>query len=423
MKPLSRRAFLRGSGVALALPFLDGMVPAVSAATKKAAVPRRLICVMQPLGMDHSQLYPKEAGRLETLSPYLEVLKEFRNDLTVFSGTSHPEVNDGHASEHSFLTGAPHPSRAGFRNSISLDQVVAERIGSQTRFPYIAMNIGGPSSLSWTRSGIAIPPDSKPSEVFARLFLNGSPEAVRAQVQKLSDGQSVMDAVLDQAKSMQNKLGPRDQQKLEQYFQSVREVEKQLISGQAWATKPKPEVKAPTPKDIVNPADLIGRTRLWLDLVHLAVQTDSSRVFTIHAGGNNGAQPPIPGVKHGWHGLSHTLSIPENRAEIRLIETEFFKALRDLMVRLQAAQEDGATLLDRSMVLYGSNLHDGNHGNKNLPVLLAGGGFRHGSHLAFDPNKNLPLCRLYVSMLQRLGIEMDKFSSGNGTIAGLEMKG
>ena len=422
MKPITRRAFLRGSGVALALPLLDSMAPAVSAAAAKSPLPRRMICVMTPLGMDHASLYPKENGRLGTLTPYLEVLKDFRNDLTVFSGTSHPEVNDGHASEHSFLTGAPHPSRSGFRNTISLDQVAAERIGSQTRFPFLTMNIGGPASLSWTRGGVGIPPEFKPSQVFSRLFLNGSPDEVDTQVRKLREGRSIMDAVLDQAKGMQNKVGPRDQQKLEQYFSSVREVEQQLLAGQEWAKKPKPQVKSPPLKDVANPIDLVGKIRVWYDLIHLAVQTDSTRLFTLHASGNNGAAPPIPGVKHGWHGLSHSLSIPENRAEIIIIEKEFIKALRDLMTKLKSSQEGDETLLDRTMVLFGSNLHDGNHGNRNLPVLLGGGGFRHGSHLAFDQNKNIPLCRLYVSMLQRLGLEVDTFVSGTGSLPGLDIK-
>jgi hypothetical protein len=202
----------------------------------------------------------------------------------------------------------------------------------------------------------------------------------------------------------------------------VREVEQQLVAGQEWAQKPKPQVTVQPLKDIPNPVDLIGRTRVWYDLIYLAVQTDSTRVFTVHAGGNNGATPPIPGVKHGWHGLSHTLSIPENLAEMHLIETEMMKALRDLLARLREGKEGEETLLDRTMVLFGSNLHDGNHGNRNLPVLLAGGGFRHGAHLAFDQKKNLPLCRLYVSMLQRLGVETDSFASGAGTIPGLEMK-
>src|SRR5262249_48387845 len=144
------------------------------------------------------------------------------------------------------------------------------------------------------------------------------------------------------------------------------EVERQLASGQEWANRPRPQVNTPPLRDVVNPVDLIGRTRVWFDLIHLAVQTDSSRLFTVHAGGNNGAAPPIPGVRHGWHGLSHSLSIPENRAEIRLIETEYLRAVRDLMAKLRMSREGDQNLLDRTIVLFGSNLHDGNHGNRNL---------------------------------------------------------
>src|SRR5262249_26797218 len=148
MKTISRRTFLRASGVSMALPLLDGMSrPATTNGGERPPAPRPMVRVMTPLGMDPSPLYPHQAGRLETLTPYLEVLREFRNDITVISGTAHPEVNDGHASERSFLTGAAHPSRAGFRNSISIDQFAAERIGSRTRFPFLAMNLGGPSTL------------------------------------------------------------------------------------------------------------------------------------------------------------------------------------------------------------------------------------------------------------------------------------
>src|SRR5262249_19861213 len=160
----------------------------------------------------------------------------------------------------------------------------------------------------------------------------------------------------DQARGMQGDLGARDRQKLEQYFASVREVERQLLAGQEWAGKPKPEVKGPPLRDVASPVDLVGKIRVWYDLIHLAVQTASSRGFTLHAGGNNGVVLPIPGVKHGWHSLSHSLSIPENRAEMRIVETELFKALRDLLTKLKAAQEGEETLLDRTMVPFGSNL-------------------------------------------------------------------
>ena len=398
------------------------MVPAAGTAATKTPVPRRMICVMSPLGFDHSYFYPKEAGRFSTVTPYLEILKDFRHDVTVVSGTSHPEVNDGHASESSFLTGAP-PSFARGLPQYHLARSDRRRTDRQPDAFSVPGHEPGrafqPVLDAQRRddpSGIQAVPGLRP--IVLERFGRGGP----AQVQKLRDGHSVMDAVLGQAKGMQNKLGPRDRQKLEQYFTSVREVEQQLVAGQEWARKPKPQVKSPPLKDVTNPVDLLGKVRVWYELIYLAVQTDSSRLFTLHAGGNNGVAPPIPGVKHGWHGLSHSLSIPENRAEIRLIETEFFKALRGLLAKLQGTQEGEKTLLDRSMVLFGSNLHDGNHGNRNLPMLLAGGGFEHGTHLAFDQNKNMPLCRLYVSMLQRLGLEVDNFSSGMGTMPGLKMK-
>jgi hypothetical protein len=418
-RAISRRGFLRSSGVALALPLLDRMGLAASSAAARAVVPRRMVCIMTPLGVDHACLYPQETGRIATLPPYLEVLKDVRDDLTVISGVSHPDVNDGHMSQSSFMTGAPHPSYPGFRNTISLDQLAAEHIGSQTRFPSLVLNLGGSFSISWTRNGVQLPAESKPSQVFARLFMDGSPEEVRTQVRRLREGHSIMDAVLEQANSLQARLGPRDRQKLDEYFTSVREVEQRLVSGQEWAKKPKPQ--APPLRDTTDCKDVISWMRVWCDLIHLAFQTDSTRLITFYITETAGVKS-IPGVKHDWHGLSHTLSIPENRAEIRIIEKGMFNALGDLLGKLQGTAEGSETLLDRTMVLFGSNLHDGGHGNKNLPVLVAGGGFRHGMHLAFDQNKNMPLCRLYVSMLQRLGLEIDSFASGKGTIPGLEMK-
>ena len=200
-------------------------------------------------------------------------------------------------------------------------------------------------------------------------------------------------------------LGADDRDKLDEYFTSVRELEQRLAQDEAWSKKPKPKVDAKPPKDIPNAADLIGRTRLLFDLTHLALQTDSTRLVTITAGGTSRV-PPIPGVTLGHHDLSHHGKDPGKIEQLKIVEVETMKTLRDLLAKLKQTKEDGASLLDRTMVFFGSNLGDASsHSVKNLPVLLAGGGFRHGQHLAFDPKNPPPLCNLYVSMLQRLGIE------------------
>jgi hypothetical protein len=416
---LSRRRFLRAAGVSLALPCLDAFAPARALAAD-VKPRRRMVCINTPLGLHPPFFFPQKAGKDYELTPYLEVLNNFRNDFTVVSGLSHPEVGPSHDSNMSLLTGAPHPERrAGFRNSISVDQFAAEHLRGQTRFPSLALSCEG-YSLSWTRSGAVVPSNDWPSSVFAALFLEGRPEEVRHQTRRLRDGQSILDTVRDQARKMQSELGADDREKLDEYMSSIRELEQRLAQSEEWSKKPKPKVDAKPPQNITNGADFIGKTRLWFDLIHLALQTDSTRLITLQLLGTSSV-PPVSGVNYGHHDLSHHGQDPTKIAQLKKVELEEMKALRDFLAKLKQSKEDGDTLLDRTMVLFTSNLGNAaTHGVKNLPIVLAGGGFKHGQHLAFDPKDPPPLCNLYVSMLQRLGIETDKFGSGKGTLTGLE---
>lgn len=405
----------------MALPLLDVMARRVAAG--EPTVKRRMVCINTPLGVHPPYFFPEKAGRDYELSPYLDVLKDFRDDFTVISGLSHPDVGPSHDSNYSFLTTAPHPERrAGFENSISLDQFAAEQTFGQTRFPTLPLSCEG-FGLSWTRSGASVPSENWPSGVFAKLFLEGRPDEVQAQARRLADGQSVLDAVCDQAKKMEKILGAGDREKLDEYFTSVRELEQRLAQAQAWSKKPKPKVDVKQPQDIQNSADLIGKNRLWFDLIHLALQTDSTRLVTLQLLGTSSV-PPIQGVNQGHHDLSHHGQEPSKIAQLKILEIEKMKTLRDFLAQLKQTKEEGSSLLDRTTVFFSSNLGDaGKHSVKNMPVLLAGGGFRHGQHLAFDENNNPPLCNLFVSMLQGLGIEADKFGSSTGTLTGLEIKG
>ncbi|MBY0526746.1 MAG: DUF1552 domain-containing protein [Gemmataceae bacterium] len=412
----TRRNFLRAAGVSLALPWLEALAPAAPAKPR-----RRMVCICTPLGLHPPHFFPEKTGKDYALTPYLEVLKDFRDEFTIVSGLSHAGMSPGfaHQASASFLTGAPGAGRAGFRNVVSLDQFAAEHIGGQTRFPSLALSGEGPG-ISWTRTGAPVPAATSPSRVFARLFLAGRADEVQAQVRRLGDGRSILDDVGDQAKKLQTGLGAGDREKLDEYLTSVRELEQRLARDESWCKTPKPKVDVPPPTDIPNAADLIGRTRLLFDLSHLALQTDSTRLITIMLAGSTYA-PPIQGVTLGHHDLSHHGKEPSKLDQLKIVEVETTKTLRDLLVKLKQSKEEGATLLDRTTIFLGSNLGDGNsHSVKNLPVLLAGGGFKHGQHLAFDPNNPPPLCNLYVSMLQRLGIEADKFGSSTGTLKGLE---
>jgi hypothetical protein len=412
---LDRRHFLRAAGVSLALPWLEG--PSRAAPAKP---PRRMVCVCTPLGLHPAFFFPEKSGKDYALTPYLDVVKDFRDDFTVISGLSHPDVGPSHDSIYSFLTAAPHPElRAGFRNTISLDQFAAEKIGGETRFPSLVLSCEG-FSLSWTRSGAIVPSDAWPSSVFARLFLEGRPEEVQAQARRLRDGQSILDTVGGQAKSMQSGLGADDRDKLDEYFTSVRELEKRLAVAERWSKVPKPKVDAKPPQNVASPADLVGRARVWFDLIHLALQTDSTRLVTLLLLGTS-LVPPVKGVSLGHHDLSHHGQDPNKIEQLKKVELEELTALGDFLKKLKGTKEGGASLLDRTTVYFSSNLGNAStHATKNLPVLLAGGGFMHGRHLAFDPAKPPPLSNLYVSLLQRLGIESDKFGSATGTLTGLE---
>jgi hypothetical protein len=420
---LERRTFLRAAGVAMALPLFEAFAPRRARAAAAGGIPRRMVCINTPLGVHPAYFFPEKTGRDYELSPYLEVLKDFRDDFTVISGLSHPDVGPSHDSNQSFLTAAPHPERrAGFKNSISVDQFAAEHLFGQTRFSSLTLSCEG-LGLSWTKSGAPVPTDDWPSGVFAKLFLDGRPDVVEAQARRLADGQSVLDAVRDQAKKLGRDLGTGDRDKLDEYFTSVRELEQRLVQAEAWSKKPKPKVEAKQPVDIRVSTDLVGKTRLWFDLIHLALQTDSSRLITLQLLGTSGV-PPIPGVSQGHHDLSHHGQDPAKIAQLKTLELEKMKTLHDFLKQLRDTKEEGENLLDRTMVFFSSNLADASkHSVKNMPVLLAGGGFKHGQHLGFDKENNLPLCNLFVSMLQRMGIEAEKFGSSTGTLNGLDVAG
>lgn len=417
-----RRHFLRAAGVTLALPLLDSLLPRTRAG-EKSAVPRRMVCICTPLGLHPANFFPQQAGADYQLTPYLELLQDLRRDFTVISGLSHPDVGSSHDSLFSFLTAAPHPEiRGGFRNSISVDQFAAEHIGGETRFPSLSLSAEG-FGLSWTRSGALVPPDLWPSSIFARLFLEGRPEEIQAQARRLRDGRSILDMVGEQARKMQPALGVRDREKIDEYFTSVRELEQRMAVSEEWSKKPKPKVDAKQPQNNMNSADLIGKTRLMFDLIHLAVQTDSTRLITLLLLGTS-LVPPIPGVSLGHHDLSHHGQDPKKIEQLTTVELEKMKTVHELLKKLKQTEEQGESLLDRTTVFFSSNLGNAsNHSSKNLPVLLAGGGFNHGGHLAFDPQNPPPLCNLYVSMLQRLGIDVPKFGSSTGTLTGLEVAG
>ena len=421
---ISRRSLLRGVGVSLSLPLLNAMAPLASHA-QAPAKPRRMFGICNNLGLLPGEFFPTDAGRDYTPSNYLKILQDYRRDFTVLSGVSHPNVDGGHPSDVSFLTAAPHPASGSFRNTISLDQYIAERIGNQTRFPSLTLAVNsGARSLSWTGSGVAIPPEQSAASVFRQMFMQGNPTEVEAKIAELDTGRSILDAVADQVRDLERNVASTDRMRLDQYFTSVRDLEHRLQASKGWERKPKPVVNQPEPVDPANPTQYIAKVATMYDLVRLAFETDSTRAVTLMLDSVSTPVVEIPGVtiSDGYHNLSRHGKSEAKLAQLRIIDTCHMRLLADLFKGLRGVQEDGETLLDRTMVLYGSNLGDANaHSTTNMPTIFAGGGFQHAGHLAFDRAQNYPLPNLFVSMLQRMDIETDRFASSTGAMAGLEM--
>ena len=409
-----RRTFLRASGIAMGLP----MLPSMGSSGADDGEARRMLAICAPLGIHTPNLFPESAGRDYEVTPYLEPLQPVRDKFSVISGLMHPMVDGGHAAEKSFLTGAAHPGQPSFRNTISVDQFAAERIGHKTRFPFLSLSASG-GGISYTRSGVLIPSESRPSKVFQRLFLEGSESEKQAQMRRIKDGQSILDLVGSQTRELQRKTNRRDRETLDQYFSSVRELEQRMVRNQWWAQRPKPVVDQKTPTDIDDRSNFTSRMQLMFDLIALALQTDSTRLVTLKAPG--GAQVVnLKGVDDGWHNLSHHGRSEDKLKQLAIIEREEMRLFSEFLQKLDASSEGEHSVLDQTAVLLGSNLGNASsHNNSNLPIVVAGGRLKHGQHLAFDPEKPTPLSNVLVSCLQHLQLEVDSFSSGTGTLTGL----
>lgn len=416
---LSRRCLLRGLGVAVPLPFLSCMAPAASASPAAADNRRRIVAVNFELSFHPPNLMPDVAGHRYPLTPYLLPLESLRDDFTIISGTSHPDVDGGHAASKSWLTGAAHPGAANFINSISVDQLAASSVGLETRWASLVLGSGG---ISVSANGVPVPAMPFAARLFQTLFVEGNADEQKRQIQRLQEGQSVLDSITDGVRRMQNRVGTEDRHKLEQYFTAVREAEQRLRKAEQWQHKPKPHVDAEPMVELRDLNDITGRARQFYDIMYLALLTDSTRVITYGVGDSN-AVASLPGVTMNYHDLSHHGQDPEKLKQLAIIESAHLRLFGEFLAKLKAADEGGVSLLNQTMVLLGSHMHSGGHDNRNLPVILAGGGFRHGQHLAFDRTNNTPLAQVYVSMLQQMGLPHEAFSSGTRPLAGLVTAG
>ena len=417
---LNRRTVLRGAGVTISLPWLSAMQKAFASPIESTR-PKRFVAMTLGLGLLGENLNPKQAGRNYEPSLYLKQLSDIKEKFTVISGSSHPEVSGGHRAEASILSAQPMGSGGQAKNTISLDQYMSKYLGHHTRFPSLVLSSRGTNSPSYTENGSMIPAEDSPSRLFTQLFIDDSPAEQRRQAQRMQEGRSIMDLVMDDSQRLSRKLGKGDQNRLDEYLTSVRDLETRLAANQAWAKRPKPKVDVKKPVDIRNSNDFVGMQQLMTDMIRLALQTDSTRFITYHLGGSGGVVP-IDGVSEGYHSLSHHGRDEEKLDQLAIVESAIIAAWGQFLRDLDSVDEQGHSLLDQTSVFLTSNLGNAsNHSNKNMPVLFAGGGFRHGQHLAFDEKNNYPLPNLYVSELQRLGLEVDNFKTSTGTMTGLEM--
>lgn len=424
---LTRRHFLRGAGVALALPLLECRAQTKPVSSDDETTPKRMLLISNNLGVLPEPFFPETSGADYKLSPYLNELKEYAKDFTVFSGLSHPACEGGHSTENCFLTGARHPTSSGFRNTISLDQYAAEHLGRQTRFATLNLGVNidkANRSLSWTRDGVLLPAEDSPARLFRKMFIQGSDAKVKQRLQALKRRGSILDAVSDSTQRYSKSLGRNDRRRLDQYFTSIRELEQRLLTAGEWEQSPKPQIAQELPRDIVDRALLFDKFEQMLLMASLALQSDSTRIVTLMV---DAFATPVFQLQNdeksstGYHTLSHHGMRQDHLAQLEKADRRQMNLLRQLFERLTEVQGESGPLLDNTMVLYGSNMGDANtHDNTNLPILLAGGGFRHGQYLAFNREQNSPLCNLYVSMLQRLGVESDQFGSSSGTLTGLK---
>jgi hypothetical protein len=382
--------------------------------------PRRLVCMGTHLGFYPTNFFPADAGRAYTLSPTLQSLKAHQDNFTVFSNLEHG-VKGGHGAVHSFLSGVKKQESAGFpEKNMTLDQLAAEHVGSATRYPSITTGIGDGTQLCWNRAGVTIPPVNNPARLFAALFVESS-KAEKDQTRvRLTHRGSVLDALRESANATNKRLNAADRDKLDQYLTSVREAERQLQMSIAWSDRPKPKTPMGTVAD--EERMHIEEIPLLFDLLTLALQTDSTRVATFELPMGFSTSDLNVG---SYHGLSHHGKSDGRLAQLKIVEEYLFTQFARFLDKLDEAKgETGRSLLDDTAVVIGSGMGDGSrHSNKNLPVILAGGGIKHQGHLVCpeDEHKRVPLCNLWLSTLQWFGVEAERFGRSTGTFTPMEI--
>lgn len=411
-QPVSRRHFLRAGAVCLALPALNAMLPRGLQAAEHSS-PKRMLLIGRNLGMHAPFLFPETAGLNYESTRYLQHLEEHRGKFTLFSGVSHLNYNNHH-SEPGLFSGVhwdriKEPAKE-HHNSISLDQYAAERIKADTRFRNLVIGPPVQWNFSWNERGVPVPTERSPSQVFKQLFINGSPDEVASETHRLQTGRSILDQVKDEAKRFGGRLGAEDRERLELMFSSIRDTEQNLLRSEAWVNKPKPQVDYVAPKADPDPNLIVERETLWFDITRLAFQTDSTRVILLTMG--DAGRAKLDGLTLGHHDASHHGKDETKIEQLAIIEETELKQLSRFLTTMQQATEGDSNLFDSTAILNVSNLSNASaHTCENLPIILAGGGFRHQGHVLKDRKDNTPLSNLYVRILRQIGVEADRFGS------------
>ena len=379
---------------------------------------RRFVAIGNLLGYQTKQLFPTTQGSEYEKTKLLEPLWENRRHMTVYRGLDHG-VKGGHFAVHSFLSGVLQ-SEAQNRpeGNVTIDQYMADEIGFQTRFSSLAVGseggIHGGCQIAWTKSGVRVPPVTNPAELFEKLFVSDSKDRQARRAQENNVQASILDSVRDEANRLAKHVNKEDKDKLDEYLTSVRDVEKRLALRRRWTSQPKP--KAPFDKPANHNA--VEDLPMLYDLIALALQTDSTRIATLEIGGD--FMPQHLGIKKDWHGLSHHGNDPDNIADLITLETYQIDCFGKFIAKLAKMNDGERTLLDSTTVLFGSGMGDGNtHKNSDLPVILAGGGYKHGEFREV-PNQGLNkvrLCNLFVDIAQKMGVEIDSFGNSTGRFA------
>jgi hypothetical protein len=439
--PLSRRTLLRGAGVALGLPWLEAMMPGARAATTAARPPVRLAVLYMPNGINQNMWTPEAEGPNYQLTPTLAPIAPVKDQVLVLTHLWNEIVKDG--SVHlprcaGFLTCTRITKTQGMDvscNGVSMDQVAAQKTVGRTPLPSLELGVAPDSTgvdtnngytriygshIAWSAPTSPLAREIDPKAVYERLFRAGRPQADSAKQDLL-----LLDRVLDDAKQLRSTLGTSDQQRVDEYLSVVRSLEERLERATSpgkmtWKPRAALDPKAEPP---AGPSPFPEHVRLMLDMIALAFQTDTTRICTFMYNNevSNQSFSFVEGVSGGHHSLSHHQNRPEALEQYQLINRWHVAQFAYLVGKLRSIKEGESTLLDNSMVLFGSGLRDGNaHDPHNLPLLLGGGGggrINTGQHIKYAPDS--PLSNLYVSMLDAFGAPVDRFADSTGPLRGV----